>query len=92
LSDKRCPNCDRRERADHLLLCSNEDRNQLLIENTDELGKWLERDKIRDPDLSYWIPKYKLMRGNKQIAKLGAMSPHMKALATSQDIIGYCTS
>jgi hypothetical protein len=35
LPDKRCPNCIRRETADHLLLCSNEDRTQLLIENTD---------------------------------------------------------
>jgi hypothetical protein len=26
LPDKRCPNCCRRETADHLLLCSNEDR------------------------------------------------------------------
>jgi hypothetical protein len=46
LPDKRCPNCGRKETADHLLLCSNEDRTQLLIKNTDKLGKWLERDKI----------------------------------------------
>jgi hypothetical protein len=34
LPDERCPNCCRRETADHLLLCSNEDRTQLLIKNT----------------------------------------------------------
>ena len=90
LPDKRCQRCSRRETADHLLLCSNKDRAQLLIENTDKLGKWLERDEITDLELSYWIPKYILMRGDKPFAELGAMSPRMKALAKSQDIIGYC--
>ncbi len=90
LPDKRCPNCSRRETADHLLLCSNEDRTQLLIENTDELERWLERDGITDPELSYWIPKYILMLGNKPFAELGAMSSCMKALAVSRYIIGYC--
>ncbi len=90
LPDKRCPNCGRRETADHLLLCSNKDRTQLLIKNTDELGKWLDRDRITDPELSYWIPKYILMWGNKPFAELGAMSPCMEALAKSQDIIRYC--
>ncbi len=90
LPDKRCPNCSRREIEDHLLLCSNEDRTQLLIKSTGKLGKRLERDKITDPELPYWIPKYILMRDEKPLAELGAMSPHMKALAKSQDMIGYC--
>jgi hypothetical protein len=60
--------------ADHLLLHSNEDRTQLLIKNTDKLERWLERDRIPDPELSYWIPKYILMWGNKPFAELGAMS------------------
>ncbi len=90
LPDERCPNCSKMETADHLLPCSNKDRTQLLLENTNKLGKWLERDKVMDPELSYWIPKYKLMRGNKSFPDLGAMSPCMKALAKSQDIIGYC--
>jgi hypothetical protein len=89
LPDKRCPDCGRRETTDHLLLCSNKDRTKLHFENTDELGKWLESDKIKDLELSYWIPKYILMQGNKPFAELGAMSPHMKALARSQAIIGY---
>jgi hypothetical protein len=75
--------------AAHLLLCSNKDRTQLLINNTDELGKWLERDDIMDPELAYWIPKYILMRGDKPFADMGVMSPGMKALAQSQDNIGY---
>jgi hypothetical protein len=90
LPDKRCPNCGRRETAHHLLLCSNKDRTHLLIKNTDELGKWLKRDKITDLELVYWIPKYILMQGVKPFADLGAMSPCMKASAKSQDIIGYC--
>ncbi len=77
------------ETAAHLLLCSNEDRTQLLINNTDKLGQWLERDGITDPELAYWIPKYILMRGDKPFADLGVMSPGMKALAWSQDTIGY---
>jgi hypothetical protein len=90
LPAKRCPSCGRRETADHFLLRSNEDRTQLLIKNTDKLEKWLKRDGITDPELSYWIPKYILMRGNKPFIELGAMFPRMKALAKSQDIIDYC--
>jgi hypothetical protein len=75
--------------ADHLPLCSNEDRTQFLIENTDKLERWLETDGIADPKFSYWIPKYILMRGDEPFAELGAISPCMKALAKNQDIIGY---
>jgi hypothetical protein len=35
LPDEICPNCGRQETAAHLLLCSNRDRTQLLINNTD---------------------------------------------------------
>jgi hypothetical protein len=89
LLDERCPNCGRQERAAHLLLCSNGDRTQLLINNADKLGQWLESDGIMDLELAYWIPNYFLMRGDKPFADLGAMSPGMKALAWSQDTIGY---
>ncbi len=61
----------------------------MLIDNTDKLGQWLERDGITDQELAYWIPKYILMRGDKPSADMGAMSPCMKALAQSQDMIGY---
>jgi hypothetical protein len=89
LLDERCPNCGRLETAAHLLLCSNGDRTQLLIDNADKLRQWLERDGITDPEQAYWIPKYILMRVNKPFPDLGAMSPGMKALARSQDTIGY---
>jgi hypothetical protein len=61
----------------------------LLIDNVDKLEKWLEKDGSTDQELAYWIPKYILMWGNKPFADMGAMTPRMKALAQSQDRIGY---
>jgi len=61
----------------------------LLIENVDELEKWLEKDGSTDQELACWIPKYILMWGDKPFADMGAMTPRMKALAQSQDKIGY---
>ena len=87
--DERCPNCGRRETAAHLLLCPSEDRTWLLIDNADELEKWLEKDGSTDQELAYWIPKYILMLGDKPFEDMGAMTPRMKALAQSQDKIGY---
>jgi len=87
--DDRCPNCGRQETAAHLLLCPSEGRTQLLIDNADELGKWLEKDGSTDQELAYWIPKYILMRGDKPFEDMGNMTPRMKALAQSQDKIGY---
>jgi hypothetical protein len=89
LQDERCSNCGRRETAAHLLLCPSEDRTQLLIDNVDKLEKWPERDGSTYQELAYWISKYILMRGDKPFADMGAMSPRMKALAQSQDKIGY---
>ena len=53
------------------------------------MEKWLEKDGSTDQELAYWIPKYILMRGDKPFTDMGAMSPRMKALAQSQDKIGY---
>jgi len=61
----------------------------LLIDNADELGKWLEKDGRTDQELAYWIPKYILMRGDKPFEDMGTMTPRMKALAQSQDKIGF---
>ena len=61
----------------------------MLIDNADELEKWLEKDDSTDQELAYWIPKYIQMQGDKPFADMGAMSPQMKALAQSQDKIGY---
>ncbi len=54
---KQCPNCGRRKTAAHLMLCPDNDRTRLLIENVDELSKWLDTDSRTDPELAYWIPK-----------------------------------
>jgi len=62
----------------------------LLIDNADELEKWLEKDGSTDQESAYWLPKYILMWGDKPFADMGAMSPRMKALAQSQNKIGYC--
>ncbi len=61
---------------------------RLLIENVDELGKWLDTHSRTDPELVYWIPKYILMRGDKPFLTMKYMSPKLKALAESQDCIG----
>ncbi len=87
--DERCLNCGRQETSTHLVLCPSEDRTQLLLDNADELEKWLVKDGSTDQDLANWIPKYILMQGNKPFADMGAMSPRMMALAQSQDKIGY---
>jgi len=87
--DERCPNCGRRETADHIMLCPHEDRTRLLADTTEDLSKWLTQEHLTDLELAYWIPKYILMRGDKPFASLGTMSPRMRALAISQDKIGW---
>jgi hypothetical protein len=47
------------------------------------------KDNITDPKILYWIPKYILMRVDKPLSQMGFMSPQFKALANSQDIIGW---
>jgi hypothetical protein len=87
--DEKCPNCGRRETAAHILICHNEDRMRLLADTTDDLSEWLNQDYLTNLELAYWIPKYILMLGNKPFASLGTMLPRMRALATSQDKIGW---
>ncbi len=81
--DKKCPTCGCREMAEHILTCPNEDRTRLLVETTEDLSTWLNKEHLTDLELAYWIPKYIMMRGDKPFASLGAMSPRMKALAVS---------
>jgi hypothetical protein len=59
--DKGCPNCSQRKMAAHLMLCPNKDRTILLVDNTEELSEWMEKDNITDPEIEYWIPKYIFM-------------------------------
>ena len=82
------PNCGRKEKAAHLCLCPSEDRTRLLIESTKELQDWLQDDKT-ERELAYWLPKYILMRGTKNMAEMGHMSPQMRCPAKSQDVIGW---
>jgi hypothetical protein len=87
--DKRCPNCGRRETAMHLMLCPDKDCTKLLTETVDEQTKWMAQDDRTDPEILYWIPKFILMRGDKRFSEMGAMSHQSRALAASQDLIGW---
>jgi hypothetical protein len=49
----------------------------------------MSQDNKTDPEILYWIPKYILMRGDKPLPMMGFMSPQFKALANSQDLIGW---
>jgi hypothetical protein len=50
---------------------------------------WLSQEHLTDLELAYWTPKHIMMWGDKPFASLGAMSLRMKALAISQDKIGW---
>ncbi len=78
--DKQCPNIGRRKMVAHLMLCPNKDRARLLVDNTEELSKWMEKDNITDPEIEYWIPKYFLMQGNKPFSEMGYISPKNEVL------------
>ncbi len=69
--------------------CPDEDRTRLLINTVEELEKWMETNGRTDPKLIYWIPKFILMQNDKPFSQLGYMSNKMRALAESQDKIGW---
>ena len=83
------PNCGRVETAAHLCMCPNEDRTKLFIKTTDDLEDWMVKDSKTDSELAFWIPKYIMMRGTKNLLDMGLMSPQMRRLARSQDTIGW---
>jgi hypothetical protein len=56
---------------------------------TEDLSTPLSQEHLTDLELAYWIPKYIMIGGDKPFASLGAMSPRVKALAISQDKIGW---
>jgi hypothetical protein len=64
-------------------------RTKLLGETVDDLISWMSRDDQTDPEILYWIPKYILMRGDRPLSAMGFMSPQFRALAASQDLIGW---
>jgi hypothetical protein len=71
------------------MLCPDDSRTRLLVKNVDELMTWMSQDNQKDPEILYWIPKYILMRGDKPLSTMGFLSPQFKALAVSQDLIGW---
>ncbi len=87
--DERCPNCGQQETAMHIMLCPDEDCTKLLIKNVDNLTEWMARDNTTDLEILYRIPKYILMRVDKPLSEMGCMPPQFKALACSQDLIGW---
>jgi hypothetical protein len=87
--DKRCLNCGHKEIAMHLMLCPAEDHTKLLMETVDKLTKWMSQDERTDPEILYWIPTFILMRGCIPLSEMGATSSQFRALAESQDLIGW---
>ncbi len=71
------------------MLCPDTSRTQLLGKNVADLAAWMLHNDQTDPEILYWIPKYILMRGDIPLSAMGSMSPQFKALATSQDLIGW---
>ena len=51
--DKKCPSCGRKEMAEHILICSNEDRTRLLAETTEDLSTWLNQELLTNLELAY---------------------------------------
>ena len=87
--DISCPNCGMRETAAHLCVCPDEGRTRLLKEMVSDLEQWMLKNDTTNREIAYWVPKYILFRGTRKFVDLGMMSPHMKELAKSQDIIGW---
>ena len=88
--DDRCPSCWRRkERASHLCICPSEARTSLFNASVRELEQWLGTNNNTADELAYWIPKYIRARGALKFCELGAMSPAMRTIAESQDLIGW---
>jgi hypothetical protein len=71
------------------MLCPDKDRTKLLTETVDELTKWMAQDNRTDPEILHWIPKFILMRGDKLLSEMGVMSHQFRALAESQDLLGW---
>ena len=71
------------------MLCLDDSRTKLLGENVNDLPTWMSQDNQTDPEILYWIPKYILMRGDRSHSEMGFMFPQFKALAASQDLIGW---
>jgi hypothetical protein len=71
------------------MLCPDDGRMKLLDETVGNLISWMSRNDQTDPEILYWIPKYILMRDDKPLLEMGFMSLQFRALAASQDLIGW---
>jgi len=86
--DGLCPDCGKREIASHLNLCSDPDRTRLLHDMVNTPHDWLQ-NKYTHPELAYWLPKYLLLRGTRQLSNFPYLSAEMQWVATSQDLIPW---
>ena len=86
--DNSCPNCGRRETASHLNLCYSTERSQLLTEMATNLEQWLLNNHTH-PELAYWIPRYIKLRGTRRLSDMPFLSPEMRVVAASQDLIPW---
>ena len=61
----------------------------MFVEDVNKLEEWLTTNNNTNSELAYWLPKYILYRGTNFFADMGLMSPRMRAIAISQDTIGW---
>ena len=88
--DTSCPNChEPLETAAHLCICPCDNRKRLFAEGVASLSSWMEQNNNTQHEIAYWVPKYILGRGLVRFQDLGRMSPSMRNIAVSQDIIGW---
>ena len=52
------------------------------------LSAWLHNN-YAHPELAYWIPKYILLRGTRQLSDFPYLSAEMRRVAVSQDLIPW---
>ena len=84
--DDLCPDCGKRETASHLNLRSDPAPTRLLHDMVERLQQWL-NDNYSHPELAYWLPKYILLHGTRQLGDFPYLSSEMIRVADSQDQI-----
>ena len=86
--DDSCPNCGKRETADHILQCPDRERTKLLNEQAEELRDWMDSHNTH-PEIQYWIPRYVQLRGSRRLSSFDQLSPEIRRWAEAQDAIGW---
>ena len=54
----------------------------------DDLGGWL-RKNFSHPEIAFWLPRYIKLRGTRRLGDMPGLSPSMKRVAASQDLIPW---